>query len=251
MEINKIFHGDSYELIKKLPDKSVDLVVTDPPYLIENTIAGGGSNLAKSIQKTNDELFEYELTVGLENEILTEFMRVMKKPNIYIWCNHKQIPQYLDFFVNKHGCSFDILIWQKINAVPLFYNKYLTDKEYLLYFRKGGYCNPKSYESAKTVFNLPINIKDKKLYKHPTIKPLEIIKTIIENSSKENDIVLDTFLGSGTTAVACVETNRRYIGFEINEQYYNIAKDRLNGISQIERREKESGVLDIFDFMED
>ena len=229
-ELNKIYCEDSYKAIKEIPDKSIDLIVTDPPYLIENTTAGGGSNLAKSIQSMNDELESGILTEGVKEEILTEFMRVMKKPNIYIWCNHKQIPMYLDFFVNRNGCSFDILIWNKTNATPLFNNKYLTDKEYCLYFRKGGYCNPKDYESAKTVFYQPINIKDKETFKHPTCKPTNIIKTIIENSSKPNDIVLDCFMGSGTTALCCKELNRNYIGFEIEPKWCKVANDRLNGI---------------------
>lgn len=229
--LNKITCGDSYELIKGLPDKSVDLIVTDPPYLIENTKAGGHSNLAKSIQGMNNELANGILTQGIKEEILDEFMRVMKVPNIYIWCNHKQIPMYLDYFVNKHNCSFDIIIWVKTNAMPLFNNKYLTDKEYCLYFRKGAYCNPQSYEEAKTVYFQPINISDKQLFEHTTIKPINIISTLIKNSSKENDIVLDCFMGSGTTAVACLETDRKFIGFEIDEKWCKIANDRIQGIS--------------------
>ena len=133
--LNKITCGDSYSLIKEIPDKSIDLIITDPPYLIENTKAGGNSDLAKSIQGMNDELEHDMLTESIDKQILDEFMRIMTVPNIYIWCNHKQIPMYLDFFVNKHKCSFDILIWVKTNAMPLFNNKYLTDKEYCLYFR--------------------------------------------------------------------------------------------------------------------
>ena len=230
--LNKITCGDSYKLIKELPDKSVDLIVTDPPYLIENTKAGGHSNLAKSIQGMNDELANGILTQGINEEILDEFMRVMKVPNIYIWCNHKQIPMYLDYFVNKHKCSFDIIIWVKTNAMPLFNNKYLTDKEYCLYFRKDAYCNPQSYEEAKTVYFQPINISDKQLFEHTTIKPINIIRTLIKNSSKENDIVLDCFMGSGTTAVACQETNRQFIGFEISEKWCKVANDRLNKVDQ-------------------
>ena len=134
----KLLQGNSYELIKTIPDNSIDLIVTDPPYLIESTNAGSNSELSKSIQKMNDQLAEGVLTDGITNDILEEFVRVMKKINIYIWCNHKQIIQYLDFFVKKYDCKFDILIWNKSNATPLFNNKYLTDKEYCLYFRRGG-----------------------------------------------------------------------------------------------------------------
>lgn len=228
--LNKIVLGDCYQLIKQLPDNSVDLIVTDPPYLIENTKAGGGSRLSQSIQKMNDQLANGVLTDGIDEKILEEYIRVMKTPNIYIWCNHKQIPMYIDFFVNKNKCNFDILIWVKTNATPLFNNKYLTDKEYCLYFRKGAYCNPQSYEDAKTVFSKPINVSDKDKFLHPTCKPIDIIKTIIRNSSHENDVVLDTFIGSGTTAVACKELKRRFIGFEIDEKWHRIANDRLENI---------------------
>jgi DNA modification methylase len=219
--------GDCLEIMKDIPNNSIDLVVIDPPYLIENTKAGGNSKLAKSIQGMNNEIKENNLTNGFDIKCLDELFRVMKKPNIYIWCNHKQIPMYLDYFVKEKDCSFDIIIWNKTNAMPLFNNKYLTDKEYCLYFRKGGYCNPNSYIDAKTVYYQPINIKDKRLYNHPTIKPLNIIETIIKNSSKENDTILDCFMGSGTTGVACKKLNRNFIGIELDKEYYEIAKKRM------------------------
>lgn len=232
-ELNNIYNKDSYKAIKDIPDNSIDLIIIDPPYLIESTQGGSKSDLAKSIQKMNSELESKKdtLTKGIDISMLDELMRIQDKTNIYIWCNHKQIPMYLNFFVEDYGCKFDVIIWHKTNATPLFSNKYMTDKEYCLYFRKGGYCNPQSYEDAKTVFSQPINIKDKKLYKHITIKPINIIKTLIRNSSKENDIVADFFLGSGTTVVAAKELGRQYIGFEIDKEYYKIAKDRLNGIT--------------------
>ena len=247
-ELNKIYNDDCYEAIKKIPDKSIDLIVTDPPYLIENTNGGKTNNLGLSIQKMNNQLKNGEFTNGIKLYILDEFVRIMKKINIYIWCNHKQIPMYLDYFVNKLQCNFDIIIWNKTNATPLFNNKYLTDKEYCLYFRKGGYCNPKSYENAKTVYNLPINMADKNKYSHPTIKPLEIIKNLIINSSNENDVVFDPFMGSGTTAVAAKELNRKFLGFEIDKKYYEIACDRLKGITQQDKKIIESGQMSLFDF---
>lgn len=229
-ELNKIYNEDSYKAIKDIPDNSVDLIVTDPPYLINNTNAGGNSTLSSSIQKMNDELLDRKLTNGITNEMLEEMYRVMKKPNIYIWCNHKQIPQYINFFVNEKGCNFDILIWNKTNAMPLFSNKYLTDKEYCLYFRKGGYCNPENYEDAKTIMEAPINIHDKKKYKHPTIKPLQFIKKLILNSSLEGQLIFDPFIGSGTTAVASKELGRNFLGFDIEKKWNDIANDRVNGI---------------------
>ena len=87
-----------------------------------------------------------------------------------------------------------------------------------------------TYETKKKYWITGINQADKELYKHPTIKPLNIIKNLIINSTKENDIVLDCFCGSGTTCVAAKELGRKYIGIEIDLEYYKIAIDRLNGI---------------------
>ena len=78
-----------------------------------------------------------------------------------------------------------------------------------------------------------INHADKKIYNHPTIKPLEYIRTLIRNSSNENDVILDPFMGSGTTAIACLKENRRYIGFEINEEYYDISQKRIENEKKI------------------
>lgn len=231
-----IFHQDCLEGLKAIKSGSVDLIVTDPPYLIKDTHAGGNTRLARTIQPVNNELRENGLVGGLDPAILPELVRVLKTINLYIWCNKAQIPEYLDFFVKGLGCSFDIITWIKTNAPPTFHNKYLSDKEYCLYFRKGGYCQPTSYETAKTAYFQPTNVVDKKAYPHPTIKPLNIMKTLIENSSRMGDLVLDPFLGSGSTAVACMELGRQYLGFEINGDYYETAKRRIK--DTIERLEE-------------
>lgn len=224
--LNTITCGDSYKLIKELPDKSVDLIVTDPPYLLE-TEGSKENNISKTFANCNSEL--KNIDEGINLEILDEFMRVMKKPNIYIWCNKKQIIDYLNYFVVRVGCSFEIMTWLKSNPTPLCGGNYLIDKEFCLYFRKGVKLNTR-FETAFTYWQSPKNKQDKDLFLHPTCKPLYIIKMLIENSSNENDIVLDTFMGSGTTAVACQETNRQFIGFEIAEKWVKVANDRLNKV---------------------
>ena len=224
---NKIINADCLEILKKLPDNSVDLVLTDPPYLIKNTRAGGKSEFAKSIQGMNDEIKKAGIVDGVSLDFCKEILRVQEKINAYIWCSKEQILDYLNFFVSENKCSFDILCWQKENAMPTFNNKYLTDKEYCLYFRKGGYCQPERYEDAKTIFVEPINIKDKKMFGHPTIKPLKIFETLIKNSSKEGDLVFDPFSGSGTTAVACYNLKRNFICVEKDFDYWKASCKRL------------------------
>lgn len=220
--------GDSLEYIKKLPDKGIDLIVTDPPYDFENGGEGGIMKRSKSIKAAFDTIKATGIDNGYDYLAFnTEFCRIMRSINIYIFCNKLQIPWYLDFYVTQRKCKFDILIWNKPNAMPLYGRKYLSDCEYLLYFRKGGLCDPKSYEDAKTVYYAPINQEDKKYYYHPTIKPLPLIMKIIRNSSVENDIILDPFMGSGTTGVACKALNRKFIGCEIDTGFFETAKSRI------------------------
>ena len=237
MELNKIYLGDAYKLIKNIPDKSVDLIVTDPPYQI-NSLVGGNNRLGQSIMKVSAELGEKGLDVGLDLSILDDFMRIMKKPNIYIWTNLKQLYALLDYFIGKHHCNWNLIVWQKSNAMPLCGGKYMNDCEYCAYFYKGVKLNTK-YETAKTVYVTTLNVQDKKDYDHPTIKPIEIIENLIRNSSG-GGLVFDPFVGSGTTCLAAKHLGLDYIGFEINEKYYKIACDRLQGINQ-------KGELNLFD----
>ena len=230
--VNHIYNEDCIKGIKKIPDDYIDLVIIDPPYLINNHSTKISNEISIEINKYNKELYKAKLTNGYDIKILDELLRVMKKVNIYIFCNGEQIPFYIKYFVLERKCKMDILIWNKTNAMPLFNNKYLTDKEYCLYFRIGGFCNPSNYEDANTVFYYPINSRDKKKWKHPTIKPEAIIRKLIRNSSKENDIVLDCFIGSGTTAVCCIKENRNYIGFEINKQFYKTCLERIEELEK-------------------
>jgi len=144
-------NGNSYELIKLLPDKSVDLIVTDPPYRYDIVRGGMKSELGKRATKFNTELKDFNLAESINIQILDDFMRIMKKINMYIWCNKIQLPMYLNYFL-ENNCSFDILIWNKTNPPPLFNDKYLTDKEYCLYIRRGGVVSQKTINLRKLFF---------------------------------------------------------------------------------------------------
>lgn len=224
--LNKITHADCLSILKQLPNNSIDLVITDPPYLYKNTKVGTDSQFAKQLQKALDGI--EEIKDGVTLEFCEEIIRLQEKVNAYIWCSKDQLIDYLDFFVTKNGCSFDILWWYKKNAMPTFNNKLLTDKEYCLYFRKGGYCMPKNYEDARTLFLEPINAKDKQLWEHPTIKPEKIIKTMLRNCSKEGDVILDCFSGSGTVAKCCKDMKRNFIAIELEQKWVDISRKRLD-----------------------
>lgn len=233
MEVNKIYNEDCLVGLKKIPDNSIDLVLIDPPYdICVHSRRIGSDRITRDMSKLEKELINSNLVNGFNIKVLDELVRVMKNMNIYIWCNARQIPMYIKYFNLQLQCKLEIIVWGKTNAMPLYGNQYLRDKEYCLYFRKNGYCKPKSYEDAKTIYLSTINMKDKKKYGHPTIKPLDLIRKFIRNSSKENDIILDCFLGSGTTAVACILENRKYVGFEINKEYFDIANKRISEIKK-------------------
>ena len=222
-----LYNCDWKDIINKI-DK-VDLVVTDPPYELRKYTANSGGTINdrgfdKSILPLNDIT---DTNFDLEF-FCNEIIKVMKDINIYIWCNKKQIVKYFNFFVNEHHCLYDILIWNKPDAMPSYSNKYLTDCEYCLYFHNNGHCFPKTYEDAKTVFHNQIN-RENRIYHHPTIKPLDFIRSMIRNSSDEGDVVFDPFMGSGTTGVACKELKRDFIGCEINPEYFKICEERING----------------------
>lgn len=138
----------------------------------------------------------------------------------------------LDYF-NKKNCTFDLLVWCKTNPIPKTNGTWLPDIEYCLFFKEKG--SPRlndGYELKHKFYVSQINIEDKKKFLHPTIKPLEMVEKHILHSTQPNDIVLDCFMGSGTTCVAAKNTGRRYIGIDINQEYVKIANDRLNNIDQ-------------------
>ena len=218
----ELWHGDCLELMKDIPDGSVDLALTDPPYIVETS--GGGLYKGESV-KYNKEI-EF-MKNGFSENVLEEICRIMKKINVYFFCSQKQIPILIDFFVNKKKCNWNLICWHKTNVVPACGNKYLTDTEYILFFREKGVKVYGTYETKKTYYVTPTNQKEKKLYGHPTIKPQEILKNLIVNSTNENELVLDCFMGSGSTGVACVNTNRRFIGIELDKGYFDIAKERI------------------------
>lgn len=230
MEVNQIVLGDAYELIKQVPSKSVSLIVTDPPYEYDSLCGGG---IARQ-RKFFNELKDSNIDKGFDLALIDEFMRVLKKPNLYIWVSKKQFRKVLDYVMEKYDCSWDLIIWGKQNPAPLCSNQYLHDCEYCLYFRKGVKIMT-NYETGKTIYYTPNNRPDKDWFGHPTIKPENIIENLIRNSCG-GGLILDPFVGSGTTCVVAKRLGYDYLGFEINPKWHAVAVDRLNGITQKERK---------------
>lgn len=223
-----LLNGDCVEMMRFLNDNSVDLVVTDPPYDIKNTKAGK-SHLQKSLNSYNDELTDAAITGGFDYDaVFEQLIRICKTGNFYFWCNKAQLPIYLKYFVIDRRYSFDLIKWVKTNPIPAYHNKYVSDTEYCIYIRKGGQCMPANSTDGSTLYQAPLNVKDKKLYNHPTIKPIDILQRLIRNSSRPGDTILDPFMGSGSTGVAAKLLGRDFIGIELDETYYNTALKRID-----------------------
>lgn len=108
-----LINDDCLNALKLVPTDSVDLVITDPPYDIKNTKAGSNSPLSKRMTKSQGELETDNLVKGFNIEVLDELVRVCKGINMYFFCNKEQSPMYIDYFVTKRGCSFDLIKWVK------------------------------------------------------------------------------------------------------------------------------------------
>lgn len=215
MKLNKIYNEDCLEGMKQIPDKYIDLVVTDPPYCIGTTSNGckGNWNDNNLIRPFFDTYFK-------------ELKRVCKTTaQLYINTDWRTYP-FLYPIMQKYFNIKNLIVWdyEWIKAG----NYYRFSHEFIIYAVCES-CTKRTFNSGeRDVWRIrPINFTSKSKL-HNAQKPIELVKKMILNSSKENDIVLDTFSGSGTTATACKALNRNYIGFEIDENYYYISIRRLN-----------------------
>jgi len=220
LKTNEVYNIDCMKAIKLLDDNSIDLVVMDPPYLLNlNKIKNTSSinNYANELMGLKD---------GFDLKVLDMLIPKMKKINMYIYCSKRQVKDLIEYFINK-DCNYEILTWHKQNPSPLINNNYLPDTEYVIFAREKGVKLYGNYHTKRKYYISGVNQIDKKKYKHPTIKPLPFIENHIINSSKEGDLILDCYCGSGTTLVGAIKTNRNFIGFEIDKNYYEIAKQRV------------------------
>lgn len=251
-----LYNGDCLEVLKNIPDNSIDLVVTDCPYRI---VAGGVSieeradecsgilrRRAKSdgtacsnkwIKKDIDDvpsasrsgkMFSHN-DISFE-EWLPDIYRVLKEgSHCYIMINGRNLKDLQTAAENisdkkKDNFKFvNLLAWRKNNMTPNKY--YMQQLEFILLLRKGSARNINNMGTSNCL-DIP-NIIGKK--KHPTEKPVELMKILIENSSEEHATVLDPFMGAGSTGVAAVMSNRNFIGIEIDKEYFDIAETRLDG----------------------
>ena len=222
MEINTVWNKDCMEGMAAMDGGSVDLVIADPPYFHGDGGGGGSFGVKKKNHRTEID----KMMCGISDECIEQMARVCRRVNMYIFCSVLQIPQYLAF-ATRHGYKFDILTWHKTNAVPACGGKYMPDTEYIVFIKESGVPLYGTAATKRKYYVTPTNVKDKRKWGHPTIKPLNIVQNLITNSTQEGGVVLDPFMGSGTTAIACIREKRNFIGFELNPEYYELCRKRI------------------------
>ena len=212
--------GDCLELMKDMPDNSIDMILVDPPYKM--TKRGKSCRPNWMPNNMGENVFNGE--IPNVKDWMSECYRILKEgTHFYTFCNTNDILEYLQ---TAKECGFklhNIITMIKDTGMPCRW--YLKNCELVLFFRKG---KAKPINDMTSRDWVKVNMPTKKNGKlHITQKPLDFIQKLVTNSSNEGDTVLDCFMGSGTTGIACINTNRNFIGIELDENYFNIAKERI------------------------
>lgn len=225
-----VINGDCLEYLGKMQNCSVDLIVTDPPYKMtaRSGYINTGGMFKKPIVKSGKVFAHNSLR---PSEYAPLFYKVLKDgTHCYVMTNNLNLIEMLNSFKNAGFKFIKSLIWNKGNKVMGHY--YMGQYEYILMFRKGRarMINHRGTSDILSVPNKKTKLNGKNL--HDTEKPVELMRILIENSTNEGELVLDPFMGIGTTGIACVALDREFIGIELDEGYFNMAKDRINVISR-------------------
>ncbi|MGN0530909.1 MAG: DNA-methyltransferase [Eubacterium sp.] len=234
-EISKylLINDDCFSVLEKIPDNSIDLILTDPPYNIAKYSTG---NLKFDWRSDiNNDLAEWDLEELQPSQLVGEFKRILKpNGNIFIFCSYNIIGEYHKVFDPQFD-TFQFMVWHKTNPVPNFRKtSFLNSCELIVAcWNKGHTWNFTNQKDMHNFIEAGIcmgneRIKDangKNL--HPTQKPVSILKRIINIASNENDVVLDCFNGVASTGEAALSVGRRYLGIEIDKNYFEASQQRL------------------------
>lgn len=217
-----LLHGDCLELMKSIPDKSIDMVLTDPPYkMITGGMKSGFSYGTGNIFQSsgNGLLFKYnDIDVSDWSQLV--FDKLKDNSHAYFFVNSLNIAQFIIELKRVGFIHQNVLVWKKNNKNTS--RTYMKDCEYILFFRKGKHKTINKPGTATV-----LEFKNPKPKNHPTEKPVDLLELLTLNSSNVNMTILDPFMGSGSTGVACVNLNRKFIGIEKDDKYFEIAKNRI------------------------
>lgn len=234
MEFNIIHNQSCLDGLKLMPDECVDLIFTDPPYYQYR------AQNVQGLKNHKDVITEFEFDgfsseaeyLEFLEEVLVECYRVCKPGAVgYLWCGDDFV-SYLNRMVERVGFQFrKVIHWHKTNPFPAIYTRkmYSNSMEMMVHFSKGTpkTWNHKPVNDMHNFIQTPICM-GKERTKHKTQKPLKVCVPFIEISSNEGDLVLDPFMGSGSTAVAAKILKRDFVGFELNSEFCEMANSRVS-----------------------
>lgn len=219
--LNKIYKQDCIEGMKSLPDNSIDLILTDIPF---DEVTKSGAERAKyggqlrNLDKGRADTLTFDL-----DEFLDECYR-LSKGSIYIFCGIEQMGKIYSYFDKKKDFMVRQCGWRKTNPSPANgQHMWLSSFENCIFAKKRKTKFNQSCKNA--IWEFPVG----RGKRHPTEKPLALFEYLLLSSSDEGDVILDPCMGSGTTAVASAKNNRKFIGFEIEQEYIDLANERLMG----------------------
>lgn len=224
-----IFNNDYFEFVKRIKDNSIDLILTDPPYNISKYSTG---NINIPGRKTiNNDISDWDKVEINPSDLANEFVRIIKpNGNIFVFTGYNKFGEWHSTFDPLFD-TFQFMVWHKLNPTPKIYKTgFLNSCELIVcMWNKGHKWNFSSQSNMHNFLESSICTYPERLKSpfHPTQKPVEILKKIIEVSSNPNDIVFDPFMGVGSCGVAALELKRRFLGIEINNEYFAASERRL------------------------
>lgn len=227
-----ILRADSRDIIKRIPDNSVDFILTDPPYNLGQHSTGNIPLPGRTAM--NNDVAEWDMIDFNPEEWADEFIRILKPTgNLFIFTSYNQIGRWYNCLDHKFDTS-NFMIWHKTNPAPkIFKAGFLNSCEMIfICWNKKHTWNFISQAEMHNFIESSICMKPERLSnpRHPAQKPIVILKKMIEIASNENDIVFDPFMGVGSIGVAALDLNRRFIGVELDETYFEAAKKRIDTV---------------------
>lgn len=224
-----LLRADSRDIIKKIPDNSIDFILTDPPYNLGQHSTG--NILLPGRSALNNDVAEWDKIDFNPEEWADEFVRILKPTgNLFIFTSYNQLGRWYNSLDHRFDTS-NFMIWHKTNPAPkIFKAGFLNSCEMIFTcWNKKHTWNFISQAEMHNFIQSPICMPPERLKtpKHPAQKPVSILKKMIEIASNKDDIIYDPFMGVGSTGVAALDLDRRFIGVELDESYFMAAKKRI------------------------
>lgn len=231
-----LYNDDCIKRMQSIESRSIDCIITDPPYNLGNFMLSRNTNMVKMRENAfayaGWDNMEYTEWINQMDLFLSECHRVLKKRGtLILFMSIIKVESVIKLAERNKFYYKTTGIWHKTNPMPRNMNlQFVNSIECWLYFINEGTSGTFNNQ-GKVIHDFLESsvcpISEKKFGKHPTQKPLSVMKRLVEYTTNEGDVVLDPFMGSGSTCVACSMLGRQSIGIEINEQYYNIARARI------------------------